>query len=115
VLEIPAGMRDVPGEPTEVTAERELVEEIGMKVGRLELLTEMFPASGMTDSVLSIFLATELTHVGREVHGPEETHMEVLDLSLAEAVAMVLRGEIRDSKTIIGLLMVERRLGLARS
>ncbi|CAB4364708.1 unannotated protein [freshwater metagenome] len=115
VLEIPAGMRDVPGEPTAVTAERELVEEVGMKAGRLEHLTDMYPASGMTDSVLTIYLATELTDVGREVHGPEETHMEVLDLSLGEAVEMVLRGDIHDSKTIIGLLMVERRLGLERS
>ena len=36
ILEIPAGMRDVEGEPTEETARRELVEEAGLAPGRLE-------------------------------------------------------------------------------
>ena len=44
------------------------------------------------------------------MHGPEETHMEVLRLPLAEAVEMVARGEINDAKTVIGLLLVDRRL-----
>ena len=64
----------------------------------------------MTDSVLHIYLATDLTPVAREMHGPEETHMEVLRLPLAEAVEMVARGEINDAKTVIGLLLVDRRL-----
>lgn len=110
VIEVPAGMRDVPGEPTEVTAARELVEEVGLVAGRLEHLVDMYPSAGMTDSVLTLYLATELTAVPRETHGPEEAHMDVLDVPLADAVAMVLRGEIHDAKTLIGLLMVERRL-----
>jgi ADP-ribose pyrophosphatase len=110
VLEIPAGMRDVPDEPTEVTARRELVEEVGLLAGRLEPLTRFYPSAGMTDSVLHLFLATDLTPVPRELHGPEETHMEVVHLPLAEAVAMVLDGTIRDAKTVIGVLLVERRL-----
>ncbi|MDO8389210.1 MAG: NUDIX hydrolase [Actinomycetota bacterium] len=114
IVEIPAGMRDVPGESTEITAARELVEEIGMQPGKLQHLVDMYPSAGMTDSVLTLYVATELTHVGRQTHGPEEDHMEVLDVPLAEAVAMVLRGEICDAKTIIGLLMVERQLGQAR-
>jgi len=114
IIEVPAGMRDVPGEPTDVTAARELVEEIGMQAGHLQHLTDMYPSAGMTDSVLTIYLATQLTQVARETHGPEEDHMEVLDLPLAEAIEMVLRGEIRDAKTIIGLLMVERQLGRAQ-
>lgn len=110
VVEVPAGMRDVPGEPTEVTAARELVEEVGLVAGRLEHLIDMYPSAGMTDSVLTLYLATELQEVQRETHGPEEAHMEVLDVSLQEAIDMVLAGEIHDAKTVIGLLMVERRL-----
>lgn len=115
VVEVPAGMRDVPGEPTEVTAARELVEEVGLVAGRLEHLVDMYPSAGMTDSVLTLYLATDLTDVPRETHGPEEAHMDVLRLPLADAVEMVVRGEIHDAKTIIGLLMVERRLRAAEA
>lgn len=110
VLEIPAGMRDVADEPTDVTAARELVEEAGLSAGGLEPLTSFYPSAGMTDSVLHLFLATELTSVPREAHGPEETHMDVVHMPLDEAVRMVLAGEIRDAKTVIGVLLVERRL-----
>jgi 8-oxo-dGTP pyrophosphatase MutT (NUDIX family) len=110
VIEIPAGMRDVADEPTELTAARELVEEVGLEPGRLDFLMAFYPSVGMTDSVLHLFLATELVEVPRETHGPEEAHMDVLHVDLAEAVAMIERGEIHDAKTVIGLLMVERRL-----
>jgi len=110
VIEIPAGMRDVPDEPTEITAARELEEEVGLRPGRLDPLLQFFPSAGMTDSVLHLFLATELIAVDRNTHGPEEAHMEVLHLPLDEAVRMVIDGEIHDAKTIIGLLLVERRL-----
>ena len=109
VLEVPAGMRDIPDEPTAVTAGRELVEETGLAAGRLEHLVDFYPSAGLTDSVLYVYLATELTEVGRDVHGPEEQHMDVVELPLAEAVDMVLRGEVHDAKSIIGLLMAERK------
>lgn len=110
VLEIPAGMRDVPDEPTIVTAARELVEEVGLVAGRLVPMHAFYPSAGMTNSVLHLFLATELSVVDRETHGPEEAHSEVVHLPLGEAMAMVESGEIRDAKTIIGLLLVERQL-----
>ncbi len=110
ILEIPAGMRDVADEATEVTAARELVEEVGLRAGKLEPMVAFLPSAGMTDSVLHLFLATDLEQVERDTHGPEEAHSEVVQLPLAEAVAMVLDGTIRDAKTIIGLLLVERRL-----
>ncbi len=110
VLEVPAGMRDVPGEATEVTAARELVEEVGLQPGKLEHLIDMYPSAGMSDSVLTLYLATDLIEVPRDTHGPEEAHMEVLELALSDAVEMVVRGEIHDAKTVIGLLLVERRL-----
>jgi ADP-ribose pyrophosphatase len=64
----------------------------------------------MTDSVLHVYLATDLSPMERDLHGPEETHMEVLRLPLTEAVEMVERGEINDAKTVIGLLLVDRRI-----
>jgi 8-oxo-dGTP pyrophosphatase MutT (NUDIX family) len=109
VLEVPAGMRDVAGEPPELTAARELTEETGLIAGHLEHLIDFFPSAGMTDSVLHLFLATELTWTRRELHGPEESHMEVVQIPLGAAVDRVVAGDIRDAKTVIGLLLVERR------
>jgi ADP-ribose pyrophosphatase len=110
VIEIPAGMRDVADEPTEVTAARELVEEVGLRPGSLVPLTRFYPSAGMTDSVLHLFLATDLEVVDHERHGPEEQHMEVLHLPFETAVAMIEQGRIHDAKTIIGLLLVARML-----
>ncbi len=110
IIEIPAGMRDIPGEPPEETARREMVEEIGYEAQALRLLTEIYPSPGMTDSVTHIFLATGLVAVERQTHGPEEHHMEVLHLPLAEAIRLVECGDIRDAKTVVGLLLAERFL-----
>lgn len=110
LLEIPAGMRDVPGEPPDETARRELVEEVGLQAGELDHLLRFYPSPGMTDAVLEIYLATDLLPVARATHGPEEDHSEVVHMPLAEALALIDGGEIVDAKTIIGLLSAERRL-----
>ena len=110
VIEIPAGMRDVDDEPLEQTATRELREEVGLVPGELEPILEMYPSPGMTDQVTTIFLATDCRTSERELHGPEEEHMTLLHLPLDEALAMIDRGRIRDSKTVVGLLATDRRL-----
>lgn len=110
VVEIPAGMRDVADEPPEVTAERELVEEAGLRPGHLSHLVDVLPSPGMTDAVTKVYLATDCVEVPRDTHGPEEAHMTVEHVGLADALAMVDRGEILDSKTVAGLLMADRRL-----
>ena len=110
VLEIPAGMRDIAGEDTEAVARRELVEEGGLQADRVELLTEILPSPGMTDSVTTLYLATGCTPVPHDRQGPEEEHMELLHVPLADAVAMVERGEIADAKTVIALLLTDKRL-----
>ncbi len=110
VIEMPAGMRDIDGEDTADVARRELIEEAGLDAGGLELLTEILPSPGMTDSVTTLYLATDCSPVPHDRQGPEEEHMELLHLPLADAVAMVERGEIADAKTVVALLLTDRRL-----
>lgn len=110
ILEIPAGMRDVVGEPTAETARRELAEEAGLVPERLDLLVELYPSPGMTDSVTTVYLATGCTPVARQLHGPEEEHSRLLHVPLDDAVAMIENGEIADAKSVAGLLLTERRL-----
>jgi ADP-ribose pyrophosphatase len=110
IVEIPAGMRDVDGEPTAETARRELAEEAGLAAERLDLLIELYPSPGMTDSVTTVYLATGCRPVARRLHGPEEEHSRLLHIPLADAVAMIEQGEIADAKSVAGLLLTERRL-----
>lgn len=110
VLEIPAGVRDVEGEDTAVTARRELAEEAGLRAEHIEPLGRCYPSPGLTDSVTTLYLATGLSEVPMEPHGPEEEAMEVLDVPLVEALAMIDRAEIVDAKTVIGLLQTDRLL-----
>lgn len=110
VLEIPAGMRDVADEPPEVTARRELIEEVGLDAGRLVHLADLLPSPGMTDSVTMLYLATDCVPVDQDLQGPEEIHSRVVHLPLVDALAAVDAGSIRDAKTIIGLQAAERRL-----
>jgi len=110
ILEIPAGMRDRDGEPTLDTARRELIEEVGLRAEHLELLTEIYPSAGMSDSVTTIYLATGCQPVDRAPDGPEEHHAEVVTMPLRDAVALVAQGRIADSKSVTGILLAERRL-----
>ena len=52
-------MRDVAGEPLETTP-AELVEEVGLRPAGWSRLIEFYPSAGMTDSVLHLYLATDL-------------------------------------------------------
>lgn len=110
VVEIPAGMCDVDGEPPEITAQRELEEEAGYRARVIRPLTTYLPASGFTDHRTAIVLGVGLDPVDRRADGIEEQHMSIERVSLAEAVSRVERGEITDGKTALGLLLAQRQL-----
>lgn len=101
--EIPAGIRDVAGEPDEVTARRELQEEVGLAAGRLVPLARFHNSPGFCDEDVQIFLATDLTDIGRTPHGVEEQVMQIERLAVTEVEAMVDDGRITDAKTMIAV------------
>ena len=108
LLEAPAGSLD-DGERPEVGAVRELQEELGLIAGRMEKLSEFFVSPGFCEEKMWVFLATELTE-GRQ--NPEEDEvLEVVRLSLDEALEMISSGEIQDAKTIIALMLAAPRVG----
>jgi 8-oxo-dGTP pyrophosphatase MutT (NUDIX family) len=111
LLEIPAGMRDVHGEPPEQTARRELIEEAGYEAASIELLSEYFSAVGITDERFHVYLATGLTECATDRQGAEEQEMTIEPVALAEVPGLVLDGTITDAKTIIGCLLAKERLG----
>src|SRR5437764_14817625 len=72
LLEVPAGKRDVDGEPPEATAARELEEEVGLRPARLELLAEFFNSPGFSDEHSYVYLASGLIEVTSRPVGVEE-------------------------------------------
>jgi ADP-ribose pyrophosphatase len=105
LLEVPAGKRDVAGEPPEVTAARELEEEIGRRAGRLQLLCEFFNSPGFTDEYTYVFLATELEVSERAAVSPEEKAMTIEAVALSKVETLIASGDLVDAKSIIGLLL----------
>ena len=109
VLELPAGKLD-PGESPDVTAAREMEEELGVVAGRMEQLSEFYTTPGFCAERLWVFLATDLRETARR-HEEDEI-IEVVRMPFARALQLVASGEIDDAKTIIGLLLAARRLGV---
>jgi 8-oxo-dGTP pyrophosphatase MutT (NUDIX family) len=110
ILEIPAGKRDVAGEAPELTAHRELAEEVGLTAGRLVKLAEFYNSIGFSDELSHVFLGTELSPVPDDRQGEEEEHMTVERIRLDDVPALVAAGELVDAKTVIGLLMAREHL-----
>ena len=105
LLELPAGTLE-PNESPEQAAPRELAEETGDRAARWRRLAGFYTVPGICDEYLHLFLATDLTPGQTDQEADE--FIEVVTLPLSEALEMVRQGEVRDAKTIIGLLMVAR-------
>ena len=112
LLEIPAGKRDVADEPPEETALRELAEEVGLTTSTPLLpLAGFYNSVGFSDEYSYVFLATDLEPVPLDRQGPEEQHMTIERWPVDSIAAAIADGEIRDAKTVIGLLAALRHLG----
>ena len=107
LLEIPAGKLE-PGEDPAACAARELLEETGLQAGQIEFLAAMYPSPGYCSEILSIYLATSLRQ--GTARPDEGEHLSCHPVLLADALAMVDRGEIHDAKTLVALLTLSRRL-----
>jgi 8-oxo-dGDP phosphatase len=106
--EIPAGLRDVAGEPLRATAERELLEEAGYRASEWWVLTDSYSSPGISTERIRIFLARGLVLVPEAersyVPEHEEAHLEVAWVPLDEAVARILAGDLHNGVTALGIL-----------
>jgi ADP-ribose pyrophosphatase len=108
ILEVPAGKLDA-GEAPALCAARELEEEAGCRAGRLEPLGWIWTTPGFTDERIHLFAAFDLTEVP---HRPEaDEYIEIVRLSLSEALDLVWRGELPDAKSALALVQAAQRLG----
>ena len=106
-IEIPAGKLDA-GEDPLVCAKRELKEEIGYIAGKFTFLTNIYPAIGFSNEKMWMYLAEDLQLSNQSLD--QDEFLELLPLSLEEAIDLIKQGKITDVKTIIGILWLDRFL-----
>lgn len=113
VLEIPAGKLEPTDTDRHQAANRELTEETGFAATRFTHLVDMWPAIGFSDEVITVLLATDLTRSDASPDGAEERAATIHRIPFAEAVERVVSGDIRDSKTIAGIMITHARRNAA--
>ncbi|APT95091.1 ADP-ribose pyrophosphatase [Corynebacterium stationis] len=102
--ELPAGLLDVKNESELAGAQRELVEEAGLKATQWSVLADIVTSPGFCEETARVYLAQDLTEVERpEAFGDEEADMDFAWIKLDEAVAKVLAGEINNSIAVTGI------------
>jgi ADP-ribose pyrophosphatase len=107
LLELPAGLLDVEGEPALTGARRELFEEAALAAGDWAVLLDMYNSSGMSDEAIRVYLARELTDIGEQDRfSPEheEISMTVERYPLEELVQMALAGELVNGTAVAGVM-----------
>jgi ADP-ribose pyrophosphatase len=105
--EMPTGGQHV-GETIEEAAQRELAEEAGYEAGQLVKLCDFHTSKSIMREVAHLFMATDLRPATRP---PDDTEfIEIKTFAFDEVLAMVERGEIKDSMTVIAVLHAARQL-----
>lgn len=101
LLEIPAGRLNAGEDPRDC-ALRELKEETGCSAEQMDHLFTMYTTPGFTDERIHLFMATGL--VAGETNHEADEFLDLEPMLLSRALELVEAGEIKDAKTVVGLL-----------
>lgn len=105
LVELPAGLLDVADEDPLEAAKRELVEEAGLEAESWSLLTDMFSSPGFAEEAVRLYLARGLRAVDKPEAHDEEADMTASWVSVEDAVAMAMGGEISNGIALSGVLL----------
>jgi 8-oxo-dGTP pyrophosphatase MutT (NUDIX family) len=107
LFEPPAGLLDIPGEPPQVTAARELAEEAGYTARRWHVLVDLLNSPGGSSEAIRVYLARDLAPLdgGRpRTTEAEEAHLPRAWVPLDEARDLVMTGRIGSVSAVCGIL-----------
>ena len=106
--EVPAGRID-EGEDELPAAKRELLEETGYTAKKWKRVLFYYPSPGFMDETMAVYLATGLT--AGQAKPEEDESIAHRFFPVSKVTNMILRGTIRDGKTIGAVLWLEKALG----
>ncbi len=104
-LELPAGKLS-PGEDPMAAVQRELLEETGYVATRWHTLGRIHPCIGYTNEDMFLYMAQDLTLTKPDLD--EDEMLDVVEMSLEDAMKGIREGLITDSKTMVGLFWAEK-------
>lgn len=107
IYEIPAGKRDLGEEPI-VCAKRELEEEIGLCANQWVYLGVSYASPGFCTEGLHLFLAMDL--YDGKIHRDQDEVLVIEKVPLEALVDKAMSGEIKDGKSLIGILKTNEYL-----
>jgi ADP-ribose pyrophosphatase len=109
--EIPAGLLDIDGESQIDAAARELKEETGYQADTIQHLIDFYTTPGGNNEMIRIFLARNLIFVGRPEHQEgEERDLMVEWVDFNEALAAVLKSEIKSPSAVVSILAAAQQI-----
>jgi GDP-mannose pyrophosphatase NudK len=114
LVEACAGLLD--NQSPEKAIRREAEEELGVKVGEVHKVLETYMSPGSVTEKLYFFVA-EYHLLSSQLTGNQDEgeDIEVIELTLEEALGWIDDGQIQDAKTIILLLLAQRKEWLKKS
>lgn len=110
ILEVPAGTREWD-EAWLDCAQRELQEETGYRAADFIPLGEVWPAPGLTNELMALYLATGLEP--DPLPGDPDEQIQVRPMALQDLVVMALDGRLKDAKSVVSILRAAKYLSLA--
>jgi 8-oxo-dGTP pyrophosphatase MutT (NUDIX family) len=109
--EVPMGASEEDEDPID-TAHRELAEETGLSAHDMTCLMRLHTSNSITDEEGFVFVARNLTQGDTAFDEMED--LEIRKLPLAEAVAMIGRGEMTDAISVAALLRIHADQNMSR-
>lgn len=100
-LEIPAGKLDAPDEPKIECAYRELEEETGYRMERMEYLISLNTTVAFCDEAIDIFVARNL--IPSHQHLDEDEVIDVEPWELKDLLELIYSGKMTDAKTVAAI------------
>lgn len=110
-LEVPAGGSD--NEDLLEAAQRELLEEVGLKAKTWKKAGQFTPWNGISSEVSHVFIAQDLEETGTQID-PNEGILEIKKVDFTKVFDLIKSGEISDGQTISALVLAGIHLGLLK-
>ena len=111
LIEIPAGKLGKNESPLNC-AKRELEEEVGARDGSIVHLSTFYTSPGFCNEILYLYLALDFKTTKNNLDDDE--FLQIIKVRLEDSLKLIESNEIKDAKTILGILLAKKYLDSTR-